>query len=48
VLVYGVYLDAFVNFQFGYASAQAVVLFLLVLALTIIQFRFVERRVHYQ
>jgi ABC-type sugar transport system permease subunit len=48
VLVYGVYLDAFVNFQFGYASAQAVVLFLLVLALTIVQFRFVERRVHYQ
>jgi sn-glycerol 3-phosphate transport system permease protein len=48
VLVYGVYLDAFVNFQFGFASAQAVVLFLLVLALTIIQFRFVERRVHYQ
>ena len=48
VLVYGIYLDAFVNFQFGYASAQAVVLFVLVLVLTIIQFRFVERRVHYQ
>lgn len=48
VLVYGIYLDAFQNFQFGYASAQAVILFVLVLALTIIQFRFVERRVHYQ
>ncbi|HEY6958807.1 MAG TPA: sugar ABC transporter permease [Candidatus Limnocylindria bacterium] len=48
VLVYGVYLDAFQNFQFGYASAQAVILFLLVLLLTIVQFRFVERRVHYQ
>jgi ABC-type sugar transport system permease subunit len=48
VLVYGIYLDAFQNFQFGYASAQAVVLFILVLGLTIIQFRFVERRVHYQ
>jgi len=48
VLVYGIYLDAFVNFQFGFASAQAVVLFMLVLALTIIQFRFVERLVHYQ
>jgi len=48
VLVYGIYLDAFVNFQFGFASAQAVVLFLLVLTLTSIQFRFVERRVHYQ
>lgn len=48
VLVYGVYLDAFQNFQFGYASAQAVILFILVLALTLVQFRFVERRVHYQ
>ena len=48
VLVYGVYLDAFVNFQFGFASAQAVVLFVLVLILTTIQFRFVERLVHYQ
>ncbi|HEV2011799.1 MAG TPA: sugar ABC transporter permease [Candidatus Limnocylindria bacterium] len=48
VLVYGIYLDAFRNFQFGYASAQAVVLFVLVLVLTIVQFRVVERRVHYQ
>jgi multiple sugar transport system permease protein/sn-glycerol 3-phosphate transport system permease protein len=48
VLVYSIYLDAFQNFQFGYASAQAVVLFLLVLGLTLIQFRFVESRVHYQ
>jgi sn-glycerol 3-phosphate transport system permease protein len=48
VLVYSIYLDAFVNFQFGYASAQALVLFVIVLALTILQFRFVERRVHYQ
>jgi len=47
-LVYGIYLDAFQNFQFGFASAESVVLFLLVLALTIVQFRFVERRVHYQ
>jgi ABC-type sugar transport system permease subunit len=48
VLVYSIYLDAFQNFQFGYASAQAVILFALVLGLTLIQFRFVERRVHYQ
>ncbi len=47
-LVYSIYLDAFVNFQFGYASAQALVLFLIILALTIFQFRVVERRVHYQ
>ena len=48
VLVYSIYLDAFQNFQFGFASAQAVILFILVLALTIVQFRFVEGRVHYQ
>ena len=48
VLVYSIYLDAFVNFQFGYASAQALVLFVIILALTIFQFRVVEPRVHYQ
>lgn len=48
VLVYSIYQDAFQNFQFGYASAQAVILLLLVMALTLVQFRFVERRVYYQ
>lgn len=48
VLVYSIYQDAFQNFQFGYASAQAVILLFLVMTLTLIQFRFVERRVHYQ
>jgi sn-glycerol 3-phosphate transport system permease protein len=47
-LVYSIYLDAFQNFQFGYASAQAAVLFGLVLVLTLVQFQVVERRVHYQ
>ena len=46
-LVYSIYLDGFVNFQFGYAQAQAFVLFLIILILTLLQFRFVERRVHY-
>jgi ABC-type sugar transport system permease subunit len=47
-LVYSLYLDAFQNFLTGYASAQAMVLFVLILVLTIVQFRFVERFVHYQ
>jgi len=47
-LVYGIYLDAFQNFQFGFASAESVVLLVLIMTLTILQFRFVERRVHYQ
>ena len=48
VLVYSIYQDAFQNFQFGFASAQAVVLLVLVMGLTLVQFRVVERRVHYQ
>jgi sn-glycerol 3-phosphate transport system permease protein len=47
-LVYSLYLDAFQNFLSGYASAQAMVLFVIILVLTIVQFRFVERFVHYQ
>lgn len=39
VLVYHIYDNAFVQNQFGYASAIAMVLFILVLAVTLIQFR---------
>lgn len=48
VIVYSIYQDAFVNFQFGTGSAKALVLFAIILVLTFIQFRFVERKVHYQ
>ena len=47
VVVYSIYRDAFFNFQTGYASAQAVILFLILLALTAIQFGVLERRVYY-
>jgi ABC-type sugar transport system permease subunit len=46
-LVYNLYRDAFVHFRTGYASAQAVVLFVIILAATAIQFRLAQRRVHY-
>lgn len=39
VLVNHIYNAAFVDFKFGYASASAVVLFVIVLAITLIQFR---------
>lgn len=39
VLVYHIYEEAFVNWNLGYASAVAVVLFLIVLAVTLIQFK---------
>jgi ABC-type sugar transport system permease subunit len=47
-LVYSIYRDAFQDFNVGLASAESMVLFVLILALTLVQFRFVERRVHYQ
>jgi len=48
VLVFSLYEDAFVNFRFGVGSAQALVLFAIVLLITVIQFVFAERKVHYQ
>ncbi|HEX4047967.1 MAG TPA: sugar ABC transporter permease [Elusimicrobiota bacterium] len=46
-MVYNLYLDAFVHFRAGYASAQSVILFLIILAATAIQFRIAQKRVHY-
>ncbi|MNY08412.1 sn-glycerol-3-phosphate transport system permease protein UgpA [compost metagenome] len=48
VLVYSIYKEAFVNYQFGTGSAISIVLFLIILLLTFIQFTFVEKKVHYQ
>lgn len=48
LIVYSIYREAFVNYQFGAASAQAVVLFILILLMTALQFKLVERKVHYQ
>ncbi|ADZ72597.1 sn-glycerol-3-phosphate ABC transporter permease UgpA [Polymorphum gilvum] len=47
VLVYKVYVDGFVGLNLGSSAAQSVVLMAVVIALTVIQFRFVERRVAY-
>ena len=46
-LVYKVYLDGFRGNDLGGSSAQSVILMVLVLALTIFQFRMIERRIHY-
>lgn len=46
-IVYYLFEQAFRYFQIGAASAVALVLFFGVVALTWLQFRFVERRVHY-
>jgi sn-glycerol 3-phosphate transport system permease protein len=47
ILVYKVYYDGFVGHDYGSSSAQSVILMAIVIALTAIQFRFIERRVHY-
>lgn len=46
-LVYKVYNDGFVNLLFGSSAAQSVILMVIVIALTAVQFRYVEKKVHY-
>ncbi|AOZ94528.1 glycerol-3-phosphate ABC transporter permease [Paenibacillus crassostreae] len=48
VMVFNIYQDAFVNYRFGVGSAQALILFTIILILTLIQFKFLEKKVHYQ
>jgi sn-glycerol 3-phosphate transport system permease protein len=48
VVVYSIYRDAFFNFHSAYASAQAVILFVILVALTGIQFKSLGGRVFYQ
>jgi sn-glycerol 3-phosphate transport system permease protein len=47
VLVYKVYQDGFVGLNLGSSAAQSVILMVIVVTLTVIQFRYVERRVEY-
>ena len=47
ILVYKVYFDGFKAMDLGSSAAQSVVLMAIVIALTAIQFRYVDRRVHY-
>lgn len=47
ILVYKVYYDGVVALDLGSSAAQSVILMAIVIALTTLQFRFVERRVHY-
>lgn len=46
-LVYKVYMDGFRGNDLGGSSAQSVILMIVVFVLTIFQFRFIERHVHY-
>jgi multiple sugar transport system permease protein len=48
VIAYYLYQHGFQFFNLGYASAVACILFVILLALTLIQFKFLSPRVHYQ
>ena len=47
-LIYKIYREGFTGLDLSSSAAQSVVLMLLVIGLTILQFRFVERKVQYQ
>lgn len=47
ILVYKVYNDGFVGLNAGSSAAQSVILMVIVISLTVIQFRYIERKVHY-
>ena len=47
ILVFKVYNDGFRGQDFGGSAAQSAILMLIVVAFTVVQFRFIERRVQY-
>jgi sn-glycerol 3-phosphate transport system permease protein len=47
ILVYKVYYDGFKAMDLGGSAAQSVVLMVIVIALTIVQFRYIEKKVQY-
>ena len=47
ILVYKVYFDGFKAMDIGGSAAQSVVLMVIVVALTVLQFRFIEKKVNY-
>ena len=48
VMVYAIYLDAFRNFRFGSAAARSIILFVIILVITLLQFSMEKRSVHYR
>ena len=47
IMVYKIYNDGFRGQDFGGSAVQSAILMLVLIGLTVIQFRYVERRVHY-
>jgi len=47
ILVYKVFNDGFIGLDLGGSASQSVVLMVIVVTLTVVQFRYIERRVEY-
>jgi sn-glycerol 3-phosphate transport system permease protein len=47
LMVYKIYTDGFMGKDYSLAAAQSIVLMVMIVALTFVQFRYIERRVHY-
>jgi len=47
ILVYKVFNDGFIGLDLGSSAAQSVILMVMIIAMTVVQFRYVERKVEY-
>ena len=47
LMVYKIFNDGFQGLDYSGAAAQSIILMILVIALTFVQFRYIERKVHY-
>lgn len=47
LIVYSIYRDAFFNYRFGSAAAQSVIIFLIIMALTLVMFKIEKKGVSY-
>ena len=47
LIVYSIYRDAFFNYRFGSASAQSVILFIIIMLVTLVMFRIEKKGVNY-
>ena len=47
VIVYSIYRNAFFNYRFGSASAQSVILFIIIMLVTLVMFRMERKGVNY-
>jgi sn-glycerol 3-phosphate transport system permease protein len=46
-MVYKVYKDGFVGLDLGSSAAQSVILMIVIVGLTLLQFKYVEKKVQY-